>query len=120
MRFLENAASARELKLADGLAIYNVGTSRSARSYEPLPEEPQARENQVEARLVDAAADFMENHVIQLRMPKSTVEDMKRSLEEGQYQPHQITSHKVHNITNNKSHRVTTRLILKKSYVVRS
>ncbi|KAF9413349.1 hypothetical protein HW555_008390 [Spodoptera exigua] len=83
MRFLENAASARELKLADGLAIYNVGTSRSARSYEPLPEEPQARENQVEARLVDAAADFMENHVIQLRMPKSTVEDMKRSLEEG-------------------------------------
>lgn len=88
MRFLENAASARELKLADGLAIYNVGTSRSARSYEPLPEEPQARENQVEARLVDAAADFMENHVIQLRMPKSTVEDMKRSLEEGQYQPH--------------------------------
>ncbi|CAB3257627.1 unnamed protein product [Arctia plantaginis] len=83
LRFVENAASARELKLADGLTLYNVGSTRSARSYEPLPEDPQARENQVESRLVDAAADFMENHVIQLRMPKNTVEDMKRSLEEG-------------------------------------
>ncbi|KOB65825.1 Osiris 9D [Operophtera brumata] len=59
------------------------GSPRSARSFEPLSEEPRARENQVENRLVDAAADFLENHVLQLRVPKGTVEDVKRSLEEG-------------------------------------
>jgi hypothetical protein len=63
-----------------------TGSTRSARSYEPLAEEPKARENQVESRLIDAAAEFLENHVIQLRVPKSTVEDVKRSLDEGKLQ----------------------------------
>lgn len=62
-----------------------TGSPRSARALEPLSEEPKAREAQVESRLLDSAADFLENHVLQFRVPKSTVEGMKRSLEEGQY-----------------------------------
>ncbi|XP_013185075.1 uncharacterized protein LOC106130718 [Amyelois transitella] len=83
LKYVENINSAREVNIADGISLIGTGSSRSARSFEPLPEEPVARENQVESRLVDAAAEFMENHIIQLRMPKSTVEDVKRSLEEG-------------------------------------
>ncbi|XP_045780278.1 uncharacterized protein LOC123877519 [Maniola jurtina] len=83
LKYAENLATAREINLTDGITLVGTGSSRSARSFEPLSEEPRARENQVETRLVDAAADFFENHVIQLRVPKSTVEDVKRSLEEG-------------------------------------
>ncbi|KAG6439507.1 hypothetical protein O3G_MSEX000830 [Manduca sexta] len=85
LRYVENIASARELNLVDGITLVGSGSPRSGRSFEPLAEEPRARESQVETRLVDAAADFFENHVIQFRMPKSTVEDVKRSLEEGEY-----------------------------------
>ncbi|CAH0721073.1 unnamed protein product, partial [Brenthis ino] len=83
LKYAENLASAREINLTDGITLVGTGSSRGARSYEPLSEEPRARENEVETRLVDAAADFLENHVIQLRVPKSTVDDVKRSLEEG-------------------------------------
>ncbi|XP_048001476.1 uncharacterized protein LOC125238243 [Leguminivora glycinivorella] len=83
LKYVENLATAREVNLADGISLLGSGSPRSARSFEPLPEDPAARENQVESRLLDATADFLENHVIQLRMPKSTVEDVKRSLEEG-------------------------------------
>lgn len=83
LRYVENVNTAREFNLIDGISLIGNGSPRSARSFEPLSEEPRARENQVENRLVDAAAEFLENHVIQLRMPKSTVEDVKRSLEEG-------------------------------------
>ncbi|KAI8423214.1 hypothetical protein MSG28_014252 [Choristoneura fumiferana] len=83
LKYVENLATAREVNIVDGVSLLGSGSPRSARSFEPLPEDPTARENQVENRLVDAAADFLENHVIQLRMPKSTVDDVKRSLEEG-------------------------------------
>lgn len=84
LKYVENINTAREVSITDGISLLGSGSPRSARSYEPLAEEPKARENQVENRLIDAAADFLENHVIQLRMPKSTVDDVKRSLEEGQ------------------------------------
>ncbi|XP_049880856.1 uncharacterized protein LOC126377204 [Pectinophora gossypiella] len=83
LKYVENLNTAREVSLTDGISLIGNGSPRSARSFEPLAEEPKVRENQVEGRLLDAAADFLENHVIQLRVPKSTVEDVKRSLEEG-------------------------------------
>lgn len=86
LKYVENLNTAREVSITDGISLIGSGSPRSARSFEPLADEPKARENQVEGRLLDAAADFLENHVIQLRVPKSTVEDVKRSLEEGQYQ----------------------------------
>ncbi|CAG9794890.1 unnamed protein product [Diatraea saccharalis] len=83
LKYVENINSAREVSLTDGISLIGTGSPRSARSFEPLPDEPKARENQVESRLLDAAAEFLENHVIQLRVPKNTVDDVKRSLEEG-------------------------------------
>lgn len=83
LKYAENLASSREINIVDGVTLLGTGSPRSARSFEPLSDEPRSRENQVESRLVDAAADFLENHVIQFRVPKSTVDDVKRSLEEG-------------------------------------
>ncbi|CAK1541114.1 unnamed protein product [Leptosia nina] len=83
LKYAENLASAREISLIDGVTLIGAGSSRGARSFEPLPEEPRAREDQVESRLLDAAAEFLENSVLQLRVPKGTVDDVKRSLEEG-------------------------------------
>ncbi|KPJ03637.1 PREDICTED: uncharacterized protein LOC106116250 [Papilio xuthus] len=83
LKYAENLAAAREVSITDGISLIGTGSSRSARSFEPLSEEPRARENQVEGRLIDTALDFFENHVIQLRVPKGAVEDVKRSLEEG-------------------------------------
>ncbi|XP_026754252.2 uncharacterized protein LOC113514374 [Galleria mellonella] len=83
LKYVDNINTARELNIADGISLLGTGSPRSARSFEPLSDEPKARENQVESRLVDGVADFLENHVIQLRVPKSTVDDVKRSLEEG-------------------------------------
>ncbi|XP_013185010.2 uncharacterized protein LOC106130660 [Amyelois transitella] len=82
LKYVETISSAREMSLADGVTLIGNGSPRSARALEPLSEEPKAREAQVESRLVDSAADLLENHVIQFRLPSSAVEGMKRSLEE--------------------------------------
>ncbi|XP_034837245.1 uncharacterized protein [Maniola hyperantus] len=82
MKYVESLSSAREMNLIEGVTLLGTGSPRSARAYEPLADEPKVREAQVESRLVDSAADFLENHVIQFRLPSSAVEGMKRSLEE--------------------------------------
>lgn len=85
LKYAETLSSAREMSIAEGVTLLGTGSPRSARALEPLSEEPKAREAQVEARLVDSAADFLENHVLQFKLPTSAVEGMKRSLEEGNY-----------------------------------
>ncbi|KAL0811310.1 hypothetical protein ABMA28_009724 [Loxostege sticticalis] len=82
LKYAETLSSAREMSIAEGVTLLGTGSPRSARALEPLSEEPKAREAQVEARLVDSAADFLENHVLQFKLPTSAVEGMKRSLEE--------------------------------------
>lgn len=83
LKYAETLRSKREITLIDGVTLESKGSPRSARAYEPLSDEPQAREAQVESRLVDSAADFLENYVIQFKMPSSAVEGIRRSLEEG-------------------------------------
>ncbi|CAK1594299.1 unnamed protein product [Parnassius mnemosyne] len=82
LKYVESLSTAREMDLVDGVTLLGTGSPRSARAYEPLAEEPKAREAQVESRLLDTAADFLENHVIQFKLPSSAIEGMKRSLEE--------------------------------------
>lgn len=85
MRYVETLRSKREITLVDGVTLDSKGSPRSARALEPLPEEPKAREAQVESRLVDGVADFLENYVVQFKLPSSAVEGMRRSLDEGVY-----------------------------------
>lgn len=83
MKYTENLANSKELSLADGIAFSKTGGSRSARSYEPLSAEPKVREVQIEDRILDNVVDFLDNHVLQLRMPKSFSEDENSIEEEG-------------------------------------
>lgn len=83
LKYVESLSSAREMDITDGVSLVGTGSPRSARALEPLSEEPKARESQIESRLLDSAADFLENHVVQFRLPRQAVEGMKRSLEEG-------------------------------------
>lgn len=75
MKYTENLASAKELNLLDGVTLSGTGSPRSARSYELLADDPKARELQIEERIMDNVVDFLDNHVLQLRMPKSFTED---------------------------------------------
>lgn len=66
--------------------LINTGSARSARSYEPLSEEPKTREAQLEERISNNIGDFLDNHVLQLRL--SETENESRNLdEEGKYYP---------------------------------
>ncbi|XP_045455528.1 uncharacterized protein LOC123665239 [Melitaea cinxia] len=75
MKFTENLAVSKDLSLVDGITFTRTGSPRSARSYDPLPEDPKTRELQVEERIMDNFVDFLDNHALQLRMPKSFTED---------------------------------------------
>ncbi|CAH2218194.1 jg27463 [Pararge aegeria aegeria] len=80
MKFTENLAVAKDFSVVDGIAFSKTGSPRSARSYDPLPDEPKARELQIEERIMDNVVDFLDSHALQLRMPKAFTED--NSIEE--------------------------------------
>lgn len=48
-----------------------------------LPENVEARENQVDSLLADRVARFLGTHTLQFKVPKDSIEEMQRSLEEG-------------------------------------
>lgn len=62
------------------MSLINTGSARSARSYEPLAEEPKARELQLDERIADNVGDFLDNHVLQLRL--SEPDNESRGLDE--------------------------------------
>ncbi|XP_065088814.1 uncharacterized protein Osi9 [Ochlerotatus camptorhynchus] len=47
-----------------------------------LPAEPEARESEIDSLLVDRAARFLGSHTLQFKVPKDSIEDMQRSLDE--------------------------------------
>ncbi|XP_068625708.1 uncharacterized protein [Battus philenor] len=75
MKFTENLAVSKDLSLVEGVTFARTGSPRSARSFEPLDTDPKAREQQVEDRIMDNVVDFLDSHALQLRMPKSFIED---------------------------------------------
>lgn len=50
-----------------------------------LPENIEARESQVDSMLTDRVARFLGSHTLQFKVPKDSIDDMQRSLEEGKY-----------------------------------
>jgi hypothetical protein len=77
-----------DLEVSEGIAlVQNPETSRQqgarALKDEPLSEDVAVRENQVEGLLVDRVARFLEGHTLQFKVPKDSIDEMKRSMEEG-------------------------------------
>lgn len=52
-----------------------------------LSENGEAREGQVDSLLADRIARFLGTHTLQFKVPKDSIEDMQRSLDEGNFQP---------------------------------
>lgn len=50
-----------------------------------LPEENEARENEVDSLLVERIARFFGTHTLQFKVPKDSIQDMQRALEECKY-----------------------------------
>lgn len=48
-----------------------------------LPADAEQRDAQVETLLVDRVARFLESHTLQLKVPDSTISDVRKSLDEG-------------------------------------
>lgn len=52
-----------------------------------LSENVEARESQVDSMLADRVARFLGTHTLQFKVPKDSIEEMQRSLEEGKSKP---------------------------------
>lgn len=72
----------KDLDIFEGMSLVNTGSARSARSYEPLAEEPKARELQIEERIADNVGDFLDNHVLQLRLSSPDDDEESRGFDE--------------------------------------
>lgn len=51
-------------------------------SLRSLPAESEAREQRVDLLLMDRVANFLGSHTLQFKMPKDSIQDMQRALEE--------------------------------------
>ncbi|XP_022827628.1 uncharacterized protein LOC111357244 [Spodoptera litura] len=80
LKFTDRLSILKDLDIFEGISLVNTGSARSARSYEPLAEEPKARELQIDERIADNVGDFLENHVLQLRL--SSPDEESRGLDE--------------------------------------
>lgn len=71
LKFTDRLAITKDLNVFEGMTLINTGSARSARSYEPLAEDPKTRELQIEERIANNVGDFLDNHVLQLRLSES-------------------------------------------------
>lgn len=74
-----------DIDVAEGVHIIQTEVQPTGRSMNEivLPAEPEAREAEVDSLLVDRVARFLASHTIQFKIPKDSIQDMQRSLEEG-------------------------------------
>lgn len=48
-----------------------------------LPQDEEEKDSQVESLLVDRVARFLQSHTLQLKVPDSSISEMRKSLDEG-------------------------------------
>lgn len=73
-----------DVKLTEGISLIKTDDIPVGRSLNDaaLPKEPEARENEVDALLVERVARFFGTHTLQFKVPKDSIQDMQRALEE--------------------------------------
>ncbi|XP_055852412.1 uncharacterized protein LOC129916461 [Episyrphus balteatus] len=73
-----------DVKLTEGIQLIKTDDIPQGRSLNDvdLPNEPEARESEVDSLLVERIARFFGTHTLQFKVPKESIEDMQRSLEE--------------------------------------
>lgn len=74
-----------DIEVAEGIKLVQTEQPAQGRSLNEisLPTETEARENEVDSLLADRVARFLGSHTLQFKVPKDSIQDMQRSLEEG-------------------------------------
>jgi len=82
LRFLDQQDG--DVKITDGIALVKTEQVATGRSFteNELPAEPEQREAEIDSLIVDRVARFLSSHTLQFRIPKESIRDMQRSLEE--------------------------------------
>ncbi|XP_053669984.1 uncharacterized protein LOC128720345 [Anopheles nili] len=83
LRLADNAEG--DFVITDGIKfVQTEKDSAKGRSLNDisLPAEPEARESEIDGLLVERAARFLGTHTLQFQVPKESIEDMQRSLDE--------------------------------------
>lgn len=78
--------SGGDIKITDGITLVKTDQVAEGRSLSEneLPVEPEQREAEIDSLIVDRVARFLGSHTLQFRVPKDSIRDMQRSLEEGE------------------------------------
>lgn len=73
-----------DVRLTEGIALVKTDDIPVGRSLNDvqLPEEVEAREAEVDSLLVERVARFFGTHTLQFKVPKDSIQDMQRALEE--------------------------------------
>lgn len=76
-----------DINLAEGVSLVQTEAVATGRSINEivLPAEPEAREAEVDSLLVDRVARFLGSHTLQFKVPKDSIQEMQRSLDEGNF-----------------------------------
>lgn len=74
-----------DIVLSEGVQMVKTDDLPTGRSLDdtPLSNDLETRENEVDMLLVDRVARFFGTHTLQFKMPKDSVEEIQRSLDEG-------------------------------------
>jgi len=75
------------VRLTEGIALVKTDDIPVGRSLNDvaLPEEAEARESEVDSLLVERVARFFGTHTLQFKVPKDSIQDMQRALDECEY-----------------------------------
>lgn len=73
-----------DVKLTEGISLIKTDEIPVGRALNDitLPEDQESRENEVDSLLVERVARFFGTHTLQFKVPKDSIQDMQRALEE--------------------------------------
>ena|SRR5690349_12601398 len=74
-----------DFEITEGISLVQSEEPSQARSLNEitLSDDQETREQEVESLLVDRVARFVGSHTLQFKVPKDSIKDVQRSLEEG-------------------------------------
>lgn len=74
-----------DFTITEGINLVQTEEQAQARSLDEvqLSDDEETREQEVDSLLVDRVARFLGSHTLQFKIPKDSIKDVQRSLEEG-------------------------------------
>lgn len=74
-----------DFTITEGINLVQTEEQSQARSLDDvqLSDDEETREQEVDSLLVDRVSRFLGSHTLQFKIPKDSIKDVQRSLEEG-------------------------------------